>query len=191
MVFYFFFLFFLMIRRPPRSTLFPYTTLFRSPRRGRAVPRGRRRSPPHAQHGLPPRGRAPRSLHPLHDRGRARLAVLRRRAGERSPDRAVSRLRAWSQLYTAASPRFARETLVCRFCADSSALRRRTWFGVTSTASSSRISSSACSSESGRGGTRRTSSSAVDERMFVSFFSFVGLTSRSWARAFSPTIMPS
>src|SRR5436853_6694675 len=35
--------FFLMIRRPPRSTLFPYTTLFRSPRprtRGRS---GRRR----------------------------------------------------------------------------------------------------------------------------------------------------
>src|SRR2546426_10031742 len=28
--FYLFF-FFLMIRRPPRSTLFPYTTLFRSP----------------------------------------------------------------------------------------------------------------------------------------------------------------
>src|SRR3712207_714989 len=26
--------FFLMIRRPPRSTLFPYTTLFRSPGRG-------------------------------------------------------------------------------------------------------------------------------------------------------------
>src|SRR5258708_8346581 len=28
--------FFLMIRRPPRSTLFPYTTLFRSPGRSRA-----------------------------------------------------------------------------------------------------------------------------------------------------------
>src|SRR6266511_4898635 len=28
-----FLFFFLMIRRPPRSTLFPYTTLFRSPRR--------------------------------------------------------------------------------------------------------------------------------------------------------------
>src|SRR5580698_11329361 len=28
-------LFFLMIRRPPRSTLFPYTTLFRSRRRSR------------------------------------------------------------------------------------------------------------------------------------------------------------
>src|SRR6185312_16946220 len=30
-LFYFCFFFFLMIRRPPRSTLFPYTTLFRSP----------------------------------------------------------------------------------------------------------------------------------------------------------------
>src|SRR3712207_7578851 len=29
----FFLFFFLMIRRPPRSTLFPYTTLFRSPLR--------------------------------------------------------------------------------------------------------------------------------------------------------------
>src|SRR5258708_27251757 len=30
-VFFLFLFFFLMIRRPPRSTLFPYTTLFRSP----------------------------------------------------------------------------------------------------------------------------------------------------------------
>src|SRR3712207_8270016 len=30
---YVYFFFFLMIRRPPRSTLFPYTTLFRSDRR--------------------------------------------------------------------------------------------------------------------------------------------------------------
>src|SRR5215211_9486447 len=43
-------IFFLMIRRPPRSTLFPYTTLFRSgrardPRRGAAAPgRGRLRA---------------------------------------------------------------------------------------------------------------------------------------------------
>src|SRR3712207_7314963 len=29
--------FFLMIRRPPRSTLFPYTTLFRSPGRPRDI----------------------------------------------------------------------------------------------------------------------------------------------------------
>src|SRR2546422_5914087 len=33
-----------MIRRPPRSTLFPYTTLFRSPRRGALV--HRRLGPP-------------------------------------------------------------------------------------------------------------------------------------------------
>src|SRR6266567_6788717 len=35
--------FFLMIRRPPRSTLFPYTTLFRSPRSNprRVPPLGR------------------------------------------------------------------------------------------------------------------------------------------------------
>src|SRR5256885_6948537 len=32
------FFFFLMIRRPPRSTLFPYTTLFRSRASCRAVP---------------------------------------------------------------------------------------------------------------------------------------------------------
>src|SRR2546429_5482863 len=47
--------FFLMIRRPPRSTLFPYTTLFRSPlveSRARPAPRRRRA------------GRAPRR-HPI------------------------------------------------------------------------------------------------------------------------------
>src|SRR3712207_8689781 len=32
--------FFLMIRRPPRSTLFPYTTLFRSERRTRRLASG-------------------------------------------------------------------------------------------------------------------------------------------------------
>src|SRR5437763_13011514 len=34
-----FFFFFLMTRRPPRSTLFPYTTLFRSTRGSRRAPR--------------------------------------------------------------------------------------------------------------------------------------------------------
>src|SRR6476646_11016717 len=46
------FFFFLMIRRPPRSTLFPYTTLFRS-----CAPGARRGGP--ARSG--PRGRAARS----------------------------------------------------------------------------------------------------------------------------------
>src|SRR2546421_3995718 len=57
-----------MIRRPPRSTLFPYTTLFRSPRgrpRVRASPpalraapvTGRRRAGRNREgRGLPPRG---------------------------------------------------------------------------------------------------------------------------------------
>src|SRR5256886_15139538 len=42
---YFVFFFFLMIRRPPRSTLFPYTTLFRSRwiRSGEQSPDRRRR----------------------------------------------------------------------------------------------------------------------------------------------------
>src|SRR3712207_7664890 len=37
--------FFLMIRRPPRSTLFPYTTLFRSLREHRHGDRGDREGP--------------------------------------------------------------------------------------------------------------------------------------------------
>src|SRR5258705_7712212 len=38
------FFFFLMIRRPPRSTLFPYTTLFRSRPAGSGTAAGRRPS---------------------------------------------------------------------------------------------------------------------------------------------------
>src|SRR5438067_11617228 len=48
-----YFFFFLMIRRPPRSTLFPYTTLFRSVRRCRPRPRspaGLRARPSHSWH---------------------------------------------------------------------------------------------------------------------------------------------
>src|SRR3712207_7151647 len=43
--------FFLMIRRPPRSTLFPYTTLFRSRDEGdaRRLRRRGRRDPPRGQ----------------------------------------------------------------------------------------------------------------------------------------------
>src|SRR5690606_26707603 len=60
-------LFFVALRRPPRSTLFPYTTLFRSLRRPRlrdGLPdlRRRRRLPPRPAgggRGRPRRGRAP------------------------------------------------------------------------------------------------------------------------------------
>src|SRR5260370_18147617 len=44
-------IFFLMIRRPPRSTLFPYTTLFRSRSRPAALPTPVRRTSP--WHGSP------------------------------------------------------------------------------------------------------------------------------------------
>src|SRR5256885_2670558 len=44
-----------MIRRPPRSTLFPYTTLFRSPAEGAADRRGLHR----AEQGRPPGGWEP------------------------------------------------------------------------------------------------------------------------------------
>src|SRR3712207_9388566 len=50
------FFFFLMIRRPPRSTLFPYTTLFRSRERGEP-PRSRSRGDGEAREQR--RGRAP------------------------------------------------------------------------------------------------------------------------------------
>src|SRR5256885_8650036 len=77
-----------MIRRPPRSTLFPYTTLFRS-RRGGGISRGRRapgveaaaRAPARAEHvgalGRPrrrrrARGRGPRDF-AFRDRESTRL----------------------------------------------------------------------------------------------------------------------
>src|SRR2546425_4098894 len=48
-----------MIRRPPRSTLFPYTTLFRSPRAGRGRrrdPQGRAGTPHPRERSAQPRG---------------------------------------------------------------------------------------------------------------------------------------
>src|SRR6266498_4786028 len=51
------FFFFLMIRRPPRSTLFPYTTLFRS--RDCRLPQRRRRRRRRPGLRLPRRARTP------------------------------------------------------------------------------------------------------------------------------------
>src|SRR3712207_8352221 len=56
------FFFFLMIRRPPRSTLFPYTTLFRSSDAPGGRPSRRGDRPPAARWPGPrPRGSAGRS----------------------------------------------------------------------------------------------------------------------------------
>src|SRR6266850_6111072 len=54
------FFFFLMIRRPPRSTLFPYTTLFRSARRpgGRHAARTRERPARARRRAAPSRARS-------------------------------------------------------------------------------------------------------------------------------------
>src|SRR2546422_3904750 len=52
-----FFFFFLMIRRPPRSTLFPYTTLFRSRQSARArVEPAHGRGSPLLRRAVPRRG---------------------------------------------------------------------------------------------------------------------------------------
>src|SRR5260370_17447284 len=62
-----------MIRRPPRSTLFPYTTLFRShrPRRRHPVVAGHRRLVAHAQHQphRPARARLRHRRHRRHRQG--------------------------------------------------------------------------------------------------------------------------
>src|SRR4051812_49932636 len=72
-----------MIRRPPRSTLFPYTTLFRSSRRasrgptggssssGSGTPRTSSRSPAAARH-VRTAPSAPPTEHARNDQGEAR-----------------------------------------------------------------------------------------------------------------------
>src|SRR3712207_8655326 len=87
--------FFLMIRRPPRSTLFPYTTLFRSTR-------GTSRSPSR---------RRARPLRPLPSARSARPWRRRRRRGL-CPPRTSHRRRRRSEEHT--SELQSRQYLVCR-----------------------------------------------------------------------------
>src|SRR3712207_7218323 len=74
---FFLLFFFLMIRRPPRSTLFPYTTLFRSAAEGPPDP-----APVAAAGGaaraLPDRDRGADRLRALARSGQARGSVLQR-----------------------------------------------------------------------------------------------------------------
>src|SRR5256885_9678940 len=74
-----------MIRRPPRSTLFPYTTLFRSGQRlhpenrsqhqrsGNFVPHGTTRQPVEVGHVVEPRARHVGQTRPESDRKSTRL----------------------------------------------------------------------------------------------------------------------
>src|SRR2546429_8184338 len=73
-----YFFFFLMIRRPPRSTLFPYTTLFRSPR----------------GHAFPGRGLALAGADSIRDHHDLRTPGGRTRHPDRGPSR---RRRQWSE----------------------------------------------------------------------------------------------
>src|SRR3712207_8979011 len=84
-----------MIRRPPRSTLFPYTTLFRSPRRG-----------------LPRRPAA--GVHPARRGDELRRPGRHHRAerGAADPDLGLDRRRARSEEHT--SELQSRQYLVCR-----------------------------------------------------------------------------
>src|SRR5256885_5404158 len=75
-----------MIRRPPRSTLFPYTTLFRSPDRG-ADPAAAGTQPALRARGI--EGGAARPPH--HRRRRRERGGCRARAGDKG-DRKSTRL---------------------------------------------------------------------------------------------------
>src|SRR3712207_7351733 len=79
-----------MIRRPPRSTLFPYTTLFRS-RGGPGLPPGPARPRPQPRHHRRPGRRhrpgRPRLRPRLHPRTRAVRPAHRRLPGDRKSTR--------------------------------------------------------------------------------------------------------
>src|SRR3712207_7922546 len=70
-----------MIRRPPRSTLFPYTTLFRSASAGSPAPASRPAAPPPSRRRRTSVARAPDPARRSPNGGRAR-----RTAGPRSEE---------------------------------------------------------------------------------------------------------
>src|SRR3712207_8208907 len=78
-----------MIRRPPRSTLFPYTTLFRSGRAG-GYPRGSRHDPQGAAYG---EHRGLKALSPaLSRKGRGSSATKAKASADMKLDRKSTRL---------------------------------------------------------------------------------------------------
>src|SRR3712207_8854993 len=105
--------FFLILRRPPRSALFPYTTLFRSRLRGRLLRAGigLERGP------SPPRGAVP---------GAGRGHPRRRRPGGRRRDLARRALR--SEEHT--SELQSRQYLVCRLLLENKSVALRQILGL-------------------------------------------------------------
>src|SRR5260370_14629647 len=94
------FFFFLMIRRPPRSTLFPYTTLFRSESAARTS------APPCAPHSVSPAGQSA-----IRFRWEGAFVLRRSIAHTQSsaggcPFRVDSNLRRWSPYGPKKLPRF-------------------------------------------------------------------------------------
>src|SRR6478672_13418397 len=84
------FFFFLMIRRPPRSTLFPYTTLFRSRPDRRPPAAGRRGGQPdRARHR---RDRKSTRLNSSHDQTSYAVFCLKKKNKGRSAGLIVDRL---------------------------------------------------------------------------------------------------
>src|SRR6478672_12518107 len=81
---FFYVIFFLMIRRPPRSTLFPYTTLFRSApsaapaRVARPAPRGGRGP---GRQAVPRRDRKITRLNSSHDQISYAVFCLKKKTG--------------------------------------------------------------------------------------------------------------
>src|SRR3712207_7111669 len=73
------FFFFLMIRRPPRSTLFPYTTLFRSPGSGSSSPSAAGSATPSREPGIPAGLRAPPSAAIAHRRSEEHTSEIQSR----------------------------------------------------------------------------------------------------------------
>src|SRR3712207_9527215 len=101
-----------MIRRPPRSTLFPYTTLFRSAgavRPGRDAARRRRPRPAHAP---PAVARAETRAGDARPRGVLAVELLRRAEGPARPVPEASLARRRSEEHT--SELQSRQYLVCR-----------------------------------------------------------------------------
>src|SRR5258707_7242127 len=80
----FVFIFFLMIRRPPRSTLFPYTTLFRSDPRQELLGIGAANLAAAMGHGYPVAGGLSQSA--VNDKAGARTALALVIHGRRSEE---------------------------------------------------------------------------------------------------------